>query len=246
MTLSFLHHKQIQIYGKDKSRSQILFQFFSLHSKEIIQVAVDDVHYFGNQSDPSLSDSIICAISEDGTMIAHFLQRKVSKEIFCFRKTVKFLIVSLAQDLVVAIDSDSFLRFISISKGTEFKFIKLPHLARFLKITSHGLILVICVEDKQTFISLFDSKCELIKNISIEETTVACDIAVTPGCKEFLILGYDSCHIQIFDSFSLKTKSEKSCMNFNFHKFVIPRFLQFLFVQTSKNDIRCVNLFYLK
>jgi hypothetical protein len=168
----------------------------------------------------------------------NFLHRKESKELFWFPDVVKILVASLTTDVIVSVDSKSFLRLVSISKAIEIKSLKLSHLAHFVKITSYGLILVICVENKQTFIYLFDPEGKLIQDISIEEKAVACDIAYIPNHKEYLVLG--------FDSFSLKLKSEKSIIDFQMKHFIIPQLSQFLFVQSHLNDIQCIDLFQIE
>jgi hypothetical protein len=79
-------------------------------------------------------------------------------------------------------------------------------------------------EQRKTFISLFDLVCQLIGDISLYENTIAFDTTFNPRHAGYLVLGYDSKEIQIFNSFTLKPKSRKKKTNFGFKNFVIPEF----------------------
>jgi hypothetical protein len=133
------------------------------------------------------------------------------------------LTVSLAQDLIVTIDSQSVLRFISISNLMEINHFHLHHPVHFIKFASHNLILIVCIEQeqKQTFIYLFDPECKLIRDIYIDESNIACDIAFTPGHVFYLVFECDPSSIIVFDSFPLKQKSEKYLKNFKLKNFVL-------------------------
>jgi hypothetical protein len=84
--------------------------------------------------------------------------KKDIKDIFYFHELIKIFLVNLVYALIIAVDAKSILMAISLSKARKISDNRLFHLPRFVSIICHGLTLVICVENNQTFLDLFCSE----------------------------------------------------------------------------------------
>lgn len=234
-------------FNKSRSNSFVVNKLFPLidsfqikpHPSKINRIVVDTYYFFGQEGKENFFDSVICSISIDGTMFLHFPQRKQIQEILCFKCPIEFVLISLEFDLIVVTDNQNNLITLSISESQQINSIKLNFKPKFLKITSHGFIIVVrsfkINDDFHTSLYLYDSQCQLIRNITFQGETTSFEVASLSYHKCFLILCLNYRQIRYFNAYSFQMFQTFFQAKSDISSILYPKNQNFLFIQEKSN-----------